>query len=96
MDTHIPTLRSVFSNLLLGIFTPAIAFVVFDMSGFTEMILDIWGEHGKTDPKQFNKMIDLIFHSGMTHIFACASLHFFYNSIKGVWCIIFHKHKERV
>ena len=94
MDTHIPTWKNFLANLCLGLFTPILAFIVFDMPGFTEFVCDTWGQHGKTDPTQFNKMIDLIFHSGMTHIFACASLHFFYNALRNFWCILFHKHRK--
>ncbi|MCK5616238.1 hypothetical protein KAR91_80995 [Candidatus Pacearchaeota archaeon] len=94
MNDHIPTWKNVIINILLGVFTPVLAFIVFDMPGGTEFILDKWGSHGKVDPSQFNRMINSIFHSGVTHIFACASLHFFYNSIIGIWCILFHKHKS--
>lgn len=94
---HIPTWRTFRNNILLFVVTPVAAYFLFDATGITSWILNAfpaedWDNSGYP---HISRMLHSIFHGGTTHLFACASLHFLYNAISDLRCILTHKHKER-
>ncbi len=100
-SSHLPTWKSLATNIILAFLLPILAFIVFDASGFTSYILmkypcpEVvhWNNPNFHLP-YLNKFIYTIFHGGVAHIFACASLHFIYNAMKDAKCLLTHSHNH--
>jgi len=97
-DKHLPTWKSFFINIMFFFGLPILTYFIFDASGFTQFILeffpveeeDLWS----SSISQTSRFVNLVFGHGVTHIFACASLHFLFNAVNDLRCLLFHKHKN--
>lgn len=104
---HLPTWKSFATNIILMFVVPFSCYLLFDATGLTAFILDKTRDVGRSffHPALFGEQrtysffdhirifLYLVFHSGATHIAACASAHFLIHALKDVHCLIFHKHK---
>ena len=96
---HLPTWKSLLFNLIMTPLLPILAYFIFDASGITTWILTQfpcpelidWNSENFNVPN-INRFVFTIFHGGMAHIFACASLHFLYNAFNDARCLLTHKH----
>jgi hypothetical protein len=99
ISSHLPTWKSLGYNIIMTPLLPIMAYFVFDHSGFTTWILtqfpcpplSLWNSPNINIPV-INKLIFTIFHGGVAHIFACASLHFIFNALNDLKCLLTHKH----
>ena len=98
-NEHIPTWKTFALNIFLFLALPVGAYFLFDASGFTGWLLDTFpapGIHHWNHPNaripHLNKFIYVVCHSGIAHIFACASLHFLFNALGNLKCILTHHH----
>lgn len=82
LEKHLPTWKSFGWNILLMVLTPTLAYILLDLTGITKGFLVIFPF----------EMFEMIFSEGAVHIFACAALHFLYNAMKDLSCLIKHDH----
>ena len=99
-NEHIPKWKDFFGKIILAFLLPVLAYFIFDASGFSGWLLHKFPSpplhftDAFSKSPHINNMVYLIFHSGVTHIFACVSVDILYHAFGDLRCILFHKHKR--